>query len=66
MTFCDMALMMIDDILGYVLVHHIPIKSLSQEPMSGPIPDDHNHHVTYEAQPHDIFLGAPTGVTLHH
>ena len=36
------------------------------EPMTSPIPDDHSHHVTYEAWLHDISWGVLTGVTLHH
>ena len=34
--------------------------------MSGPIPDDHSHHVTYETQFLDIFWGALIGLILHH
>ena len=63
---CDMVPMTVGDIIGYILVHSTPITSLSLEPMTGPIPDDYSHHVTYEAQLHDISRVAPTGVMLHH
>ena len=63
-----MALKKIGEILGYFLVQCTPITSLSLslDPISSPFPDDYSHHVTYEAQHHDIFWGAPTGFTLHH
>ena len=34
--------------------------------MFSPIPDDHSHHLTYEAWLDDTLWGAPTGVTVHH
>ena len=40
--------------------------SLSLEPKSGPIPDDHSHHVAYKAQLHDTLRGALIGVSPHH
>ena len=40
--------------------------SLSQEPKSGPIPDDHSHHAAYEGQFHDILRGGLIGVFQHH
>ena len=65
-----MTSMAIGDILSYVLVHCTPIKSLtlslSLEPISSPITDDHSHHATCEAWLDGIFWGAPTGVTVHH
>ena len=63
---CNMALMTVGNTISYVLVHSTPIESLLLDQMSGPIPDDHSHHVTYEAQLHDISRGVPTDVTLHH
>ena len=65
-TLCYMAPMTVGDIISYILVHCTQIESLLLEPMSSPIPDDHSHHVTYEAQLHDISWGPLPSVTLHH
>ena len=66
MTLSDMTPMAIGDIFGYIMVHGTPVKSLSLEPKSSPIPDDHSHHAAYEAQLHDILRGALIGVSPHH
>ena len=62
MTLSDMTLMTIVDIFSYIMFHCTPLTRVNV----WSIPDGHGHHVTYEAQLHDIFLGAPTGETLHH
>ena len=66
MTLCNMASMTVGVIISYILVHSTPIESLSLEPMSGPIPDDHSHCVTYKEWLHDISREALTGVTVYH
>ena len=48
------------------MVHGTPVKSVSQEPKSGPIPDDHSHHAAYEVQFGDILMGVLIGVFRHH
>ena len=66
MTLSNMTLMAIGDIFSCIMVYSTPVKSLSLEPKSGPIPDDHSHHAAYEAQLHDIPRGVLIGVFPHH
>ena len=67
MTLCNMALMAIGDIFSLHPGSWYSNKiSLSQEPKSGPIPDDRSHHAACEAQFHDILRGVLIGVFPHH
>ena len=66
MTLCNMTPMAIGNIFSSIMVHRTPIKSLSLEPKSGPIPDDHSHHAACKVQFHAIPRGVLTGVFPHH